>query len=142
MCQSIEQAQADLIRQEQIHTIGRLGSSLVHDLRNPLAAIYGGAELLVDGQLPPEKTRRVAMNIHKACERVQELLRDLVNASRGRGGELDFFRLLEIVEAATESVDSHTTGICVAVHVDSTIEVFRRTQPPGARVCQPALQRC
>lgn len=124
MCQSIEQAQADLIRQEQIHTIGRLGSSLVHDLRNPLAAIYGGAELLVDGQLPPEKTRRVAMNIHKACERVQELLRDLVNASRGRGGELDFFRLLEIVEAATESVDSHTTGICVSVHIDSAIEVF------------------
>jgi signal transduction histidine kinase len=124
MCQSIEQAQADLVRQEQIHTIGRLGSSLVHDLRNPLAAIYGGAELLVDGQLPPENTRRVAMNIHRACERVQELLRDLVNASRGRGGELDFFRLLEIVEAATEAVDSQTSGVHVSVQIDEAIEVF------------------
>jgi signal transduction histidine kinase len=124
MCQSIEQAQTDLIRQEQIHTIGRLGTSLVHDLRNPLAAIYGGAELLVDGQLPPEKTRRVAMNIHRACERVQELLRDLMNASRGRGGELDFFRLLEIVEAATEAVDSQTTGVQVSVAIDEAIEVF------------------
>jgi signal transduction histidine kinase len=124
MCQSIEQAQADLIRQEQIHTIGRLGSSLVHDLRNPLAAIYGGAELLVDGDLAPENTRRVAMNIHRACERVQELLRDLVNASRGQGGELDFFRLIEIVEAATESVDSQTTGVHLSVEIDEAIEVF------------------
>lgn len=124
MCQSIEQAQADLIRQEQIHTIGRLGSSLVHDLRNPLAAIYGGAELLVDGQLPRESSRRVAMNIHRACERVQELLRDLLNASRGRGGELDFFRLLEIVEAATESVDSRSTSVTLSVRIDEAIEVF------------------
>jgi signal transduction histidine kinase len=124
MCQSIEQAQADLIRQEQIHTIGRLGSSLVHDLRNPLAAIYGGAELLVDGHLPPENTRRVAMNIHRACERVQELLRDLLNASRGQGGDLDFFHLVEIVEAAAESVDSQTTGVHLSVLIDETIQVF------------------
>jgi signal transduction histidine kinase len=124
MCQSIKQAQADLIRQEQMHTIGRLGSSLVHDLRNPLAAIYGGAELLVDGRLPPENTRRVAMNIHRACERVQELLRDLLNASRGQRGDLDFFRLLEIVEAATESVDSQTTGVHLSVHLDEAVEVF------------------
>ncbi|MBV9612547.1 MAG: HAMP domain-containing protein, partial [Acidobacteriaceae bacterium] len=55
MCDSIQQAQTDLIRQEQINTIGRLGSSLVHDLRNPLAAIYGGAEMLVDGHLPADQ---------------------------------------------------------------------------------------
>ena len=79
MSQSIEQAQADLIRQEQIHTIGRLGSSLVHDLRNPLAAIYGGAELLVDGHLPADQMRRIAKNIHRSCERVQVLLRDLLS---------------------------------------------------------------
>jgi signal transduction histidine kinase len=124
MCDSIKQAQADLIRQEQIHTIGRLGSSLVHDLRNPLAAIYGGAELLVDGRLPPENTRRVAMNIHRACQRMQELLRDLLNASRGQGGDLDFFRLLEIVEAATESVDAQTAKVHFSLLIDETVEVF------------------
>jgi signal transduction histidine kinase len=124
MCQSIEQAQADLIRQEQIHTIGRLGSSLVHDLRNPLAAIYGGAELLVDGELPPEHTRRIAMNIHRACERIQQLLRDLLNVSRGHGRDLDFCRLNELVEAAAESVDTETSQVRVSVRIDGTLEVF------------------
>jgi len=124
MCQSIEQAQADLIRQEQIHTIGRLGSSLVHDLRNPLAAIYGGAELLVDGDLPPEHTRRIAMNIHRACERIQQLLRDLLNVSRGHGRDLDFCRLNELVEAAAESVDTESTQVRLTVRIDETLEVF------------------
>ena len=50
MCASIRQAREDLIRQERISTIGRLSGSIVHDLRNPLAAIYGGAEMLVDAR--------------------------------------------------------------------------------------------
>ena len=124
MSQSIEQAQADLIRQEQIHTIGRLGSSLVHDLRNPLAAIYGGAELLVDGQLPAGQTRRIALNIHRACERVQALLRDLLAVSRGQKRDLDYCYLHEIVDAAVESVDTETAKVQLAVSIDEALEVF------------------
>jgi signal transduction histidine kinase len=55
MCASIQQARQELIRQERISTIGRLSSSIVHDLRNPLAAVYGGAEMLVDAELSPRK---------------------------------------------------------------------------------------
>ena len=43
MCDSLQRARSELIRQERISTIGRLTNSIVHDLRNPLAAIYGGA---------------------------------------------------------------------------------------------------
>ena len=57
MCASIRQAREDLIRQERISTIGRLSGSIVHDLRNPLAAIYGGAEMLVDAELPPANVK-------------------------------------------------------------------------------------
>lgn len=124
MSQSVEEAQAELIRQEQIHTIGRLGSSLVHDLRNPLAAIYGGAELLVDGNLPPEHTRRIATNIHRACERVQELLRDLLNVSRGQKRDLEFCRLSELIEASAQSVDTESRQVRVMIQVDETLEVF------------------
>ncbi|MGH7246898.1 MAG: HAMP domain-containing protein, partial [Pseudomonadota bacterium] len=51
MCASIQDGRRELIRRERISTIGRLSTSIVHDLRNPLAAIYGGAEMLVDGDL-------------------------------------------------------------------------------------------
>ena len=124
MCDSIEQAQADLIRQEQIHTIGRLGTSLVHDLRNPLAAIYGGAEMLVDGQLPPEHTRRIASNIYRASQKMQELLRDLLDVSHGEARNAEFCRLREIVEAAAESVNRANLDVNIRIQLNESAEVF------------------
>ena len=53
MCTSIQTARQELIRQERLATIGQLSMSIVHDLRNPLAAIYGGSEMLVDGDRGP-----------------------------------------------------------------------------------------
>jgi signal transduction histidine kinase len=123
MCDSIERARADLIRQEQMDTIGRLGSSLVHDLRNPLAAIYGGAEMLIDGHLPPESTRRIASNIYRASHRMQELLRDLLNVSRGEIGNLEPCRLRDIVEAAAESIEPVSPGLRIKISIPETTEV-------------------
>lgn len=124
MCDSIEQARADLIRQEQINTIGRLGSSLVHDLRNPLAAIYGGSEMLVDGQLPAEHTKRIASNIYRASHRVQELLRDLLNISRGETRNLEACRIREIVEAAVEAARATGSDVNIKIAVDDCAEVL------------------
>ncbi|MBV9155834.1 MAG: HAMP domain-containing protein [Acidobacteriaceae bacterium] len=123
MCDSIEKAQAELIRQEQFHTIDRLATSLVHDLRNPLAAIYGGAEMLIDG-MPPDQMRRVATNIYRASNRVQELLRDLLNASRGEPAHAEPCKLREIIEAAAESSDVANSNVRIRIAVDETPELM------------------
>lgn len=103
MCDSIQSARAELIRQERISTIGRLSSSIVHDLRNPLAAIYGGAEMLVDTELSPQQMKRLAANIYRASRRIQELLQDLVNVSRGKSQAAEMCSLREVVEAACQA---------------------------------------
>src|SRR5204863_8533051 len=104
MCASIRQAREDLIRQERISTIGRLSGSIVHDLRNPLAAIYGGAEMLVDADLPPAHVKRLAANIYRASRRIQELLQDLLNVSRGKSQPAEMCRLREVASAACDSL--------------------------------------
>ena len=38
-------------------------ASMVHDLRNPLTAIHGGAELLVASRLSQPQIRRIARNM-------------------------------------------------------------------------------
>jgi signal transduction histidine kinase len=106
MCASIVRAREDLIRQERISTIGRLSSSIVHDLRNPLAAIYGGAEMLVDADLPPAHVKRLAGNIYRASRRIQELLQDLLNVSRGKSRAPEPCRLREVAAAACDSLAS------------------------------------
>ena len=104
MCASIRQARDELIRQERISTIGQLSASIVHDLRNPLAAIYGGSEMLVDRDLPPGHVKRLAGNIYQASRRIQEMLQELLDVSRGKNRAMEMCRLREAASAACESL--------------------------------------
>jgi len=125
MCASIRQAREDLIRQERISTIGRLSGSIVHDLRNPLAAIYGGAEMLVDADLPPAHVKRLAGNIYRSSRRIQELLQDLLNVSRGKRLAPELCRLREVASAAADSLAAaaEAQGVTVALEIPPEIEV-------------------
>ncbi len=125
MCQSLQEARRELIRQERISTIGRLAGSIVHDLRNPLAAIYGAAEILVDGELPPPQVKRLAASLYKASRRIQELLQDLVNVSRGRSAEREMCRLAEVIEGAAEALAPamEAQGIQLRIQVPDTLEL-------------------
>ena len=114
-----------LIRQERISTIGHLSSSIVHDLRNPLAAIYGGAEMLVDGNLAPAHVKRLAANIYHASQRIQRMLQDLLNVSCGKSVASEPCRLGEVAAAACESLaataESH--GVTLTVEMAPEIEL-------------------
>jgi len=125
MCASIRQARQELIRQERISTIGRLSGSIVHDLRNPLAAIYGGAEMLVDADLPPGHVKRLAGNIYRASRRIQELLQDLLNVSRGKHGALEVCRLREVAAAACEALapTAGQQGVTISLDIPPDIEL-------------------
>lgn len=125
MCSSIREARDELIRQERLATIGHLSTSIVHDLRNPLAAIYGGSEMLVDGDLPPAQIRRLANNIYKASRRIQELLQDLLNISRGKVQSPEVCRIHDLVVAACEPLraSAQAQGVDIAINVPDTIEV-------------------
>jgi len=125
MCASIRQAREELIRQERISTIGRLSGSIVHDLRNPLAAIYGGSEMLVDADLPPAHVKRLAANIYRASRRIQELLQDLLNVSRGKTQAPEVCRLREVASAACESLAAaaDSQGVAIVLEIPPEIEV-------------------
>ena len=118
MCASIRSAREELIRKERISTIARLSTSIVHDLRNPLASIYGGAEMLVDDDLSPAQVRRLASNIYQASRRLQDLLQELSDVRRGRAHPRETCNLRDIVEAALESVTVGATHQNIELRVD------------------------
>jgi signal transduction histidine kinase len=125
MCASIQEGRRELIRQERIATIGRLSTSIVHDLRNPLAAIYGGAEMLVDGQLSSSHVQRLAANIYRASRRVQQLLQELVDTGRGKGTGTEMCRLKEIVGAACEvyAGTAEAQSVTLEINIPDDIEL-------------------
>jgi signal transduction histidine kinase len=125
MCASIQQARQELIRQERISTIGRLSSSIVHDLRNPLAAVYGGAEMLVDSELSPTQVQRLAGNIYRASRRIQELLQDLLNVSRGNAHCAEICKLREVAVAGCEPLceTAESQGVRLEIDIPDDLEV-------------------
>jgi signal transduction histidine kinase len=122
MSQSLEAAQAELIRQERISTVGRLASSIVHDLRNPLAAIYSGAEMMVDSELPPAHNKRLAENIYKASRRILEMLQELLDSVKGKPGEKEICRLAELVQAAVQAQQEAASYIQFVVDIPEDLE--------------------
>jgi len=125
MCASIRQGREELIRQERISTIGRLSTSIIHDLRNPLAAIYGGAEMLVDTELSPEQVRRLSGNIYRASRQVQDLLQELADVTQGRGHAREICRLRDVIGAAYQPLATiaDTQGVAVSIDVPEEVEL-------------------
>src|SRR5581483_2255483 len=113
----------ELIRQERISTIGRLSASIVHDLRNPLAAIYGGSEMLVDRELPAGHVKRLATNIYQASRRIQEMLQDLLDVSRGKNRPMEVCRLREAASAACDALGPAAQAQHVSLNLSIPLEI-------------------
>jgi signal transduction histidine kinase len=124
MCESIQEAREELVRQEQIATIGRLSSSIVHDLRNPLAAVYGGAEMLVDADLTPEQRQRLAGSIYMASRRIQELLKELVDVSRAKSHPFEACKLSDVVADALQSALQNAGGQSAEIDANVPEEIW------------------
>ncbi len=140
MCASISKAREDLIRQERIATIGRLSTSIIHDLRNPLAAIYGGAEMLVDSKLSSAQVERLAANIYKASRQVQSLLQELADVTQGRAHAREVCNLREVITAAYEplAASAESRGVDVRIHLPDEVEL-PLDRSPMERVFQNLL---
>ena len=125
MSESIRSAREELIRRERISTIGQLSSSIGHDLRNPLASIYGGAEMMVDGDLSPAQLQRIAGNIYRSSRVINEMLQELVDVSRGRIHPPEVCRLDEVVVAAIDVLSAAAAegGVKIDASIDPAIEL-------------------
>ena len=102
-----------------------LAFSIVHDLRNPLSAICGSAELLVTANLDPEQTRRVAANIRRAGEQMKNLLTSIVSVAKGRTEDIQSCKLNEILSAACDAAGiARRDDIKVIINASEEIELW------------------
>jgi signal transduction histidine kinase len=100
------------LREEFIAVLG-------HDLRNPLASIEAGAELLATEPQTPA-AQRTLLRIHKSVARMTRLIDDVVDFARGRlGGGLI---LEEVAEVPLAPVLHHVVDELRAAAPDRRIE--------------------
>jgi signal transduction histidine kinase len=92
------------IASEQTGSISAFAASIIHDLRNPLAAIHGGAEMMLSSRLSKPQIRRIARNVYGASVRMKELLEDLLERSSGAERETERSDLRDLVASAVDKI--------------------------------------
>ena len=73
----------DVTEREERESLRREFSATVsHELKTPLTAISGFAELMKEGLVAPDKTKEFAGDIYKECRRLIDLVDDILKLSR------------------------------------------------------------
>jgi two-component system NtrC family sensor kinase len=78
----LTQTQAQLVRSERMASVGRLAAGLAHEIGNPIAALLGMQDLLLDGDLPPDAQRDFVQRMRRETERIHSVVRDLLDFAR------------------------------------------------------------
>jgi two-component system NtrC family sensor kinase len=81
----LQQAQAQVVRSERMASVGRLAAGVAHEIGNPIAALMGMEELLLDGGMTEEDQKDFLRRMRKETERIHVVLRDLLDFARPEG---------------------------------------------------------
>jgi len=123
---SLLKSQRDLLESEQLATIGRMASSISHDLRHSLAAIVANSEFLCDSHLTPAQREELYQEVRSGVN----LMTDLIDSL------LEFARTRESLTPAYASVSETIQRAVLAVrlhprHHNRSIDVLCGNQVSG-----------
>ncbi len=125
--QFAEEARRARLRAETEQLRNSLLSSVSHDLRTPLAVVTGAAATLLDKSAPqdPGERRELLETIHDEGQRLNRLVRNLLEMTRLDAGALRVNKELqpieEVIGAALNRTEDRLRGREVKTHVPSDL---------------------
>jgi two-component system, NtrC family, sensor kinase len=81
----LKQTQAQLVRSERMASVGRLAAGVAHEIGNPITALMGMEDLLLEGDLSAEDQKDFLRRMRKETDRIHTVLRDLLDFARPEG---------------------------------------------------------
>ena len=101
----LQETQRQLLDAERLATIGRMASTISHDLRHPLTAILAYAEFLSDGSLSEHQRKDFFQEIRIAVSRMTDEISSLLGFSKHREAlKPAYGKLSDIVDRAVQNV--------------------------------------
>jgi signal transduction histidine kinase len=120
---SLLKSQRDLLESEQLATIGRMASSISHDLRHSLAAIVANSEFLCDSHLTPSQREELYQEVRSGVNLMTDLIDSLLEFARTRESlNPTYGNVAETVQRAVQAVRLHPRhhGRTIEVHSDGS----------------------
>ncbi|MGH9776579.1 MAG: hybrid sensor histidine kinase/response regulator [Candidatus Acidiferrales bacterium] len=115
----LKKLEQQLMQSEKLAAIGQMIAGVAHELNNPLTAILGISDLLLE-RAPDETTRRQTNLVHKQARRAADIVQSLLAFSRPAVAERRHVSLANLVQ---RSLDLHEdslrkNGITIEFQVD------------------------
>jgi two-component system NtrC family sensor kinase len=95
----LKQAQEELIRTEKLASIGRFAAGVAHEVGNPLGAILGYTGILKKGRMDPEESKDYLKRIEDEIERINKIVRELLDFARPSKLEIREVEINKIIES-------------------------------------------
>jgi PAS domain S-box-containing protein len=115
--------QAKLAHSEKMATIGRLVSGVAHEVNNPLAAILGFTDLLLENPDVPESAREDLGIILRETQRTKDIVQDLLSFARQRPVQRELVQINQVLRQTIKlrSYDFASHGVEVEEDFDQTL---------------------
>jgi two-component system NtrC family sensor kinase len=115
--------QAKLAHAERMATLGRLVSGVAHEVNNPLAAILGFTDLLLENPDVPGNAREDLQIILHETQRTKDLVQDLLSFARQRPVKRELVNVGAILRQTTKlrSYDLQSHGVEVVEEYDESL---------------------
>jgi PAS domain S-box-containing protein len=115
--------QAKLAHSERMATIGRLVSGVAHEVNNPLAAILGFTDLLLENPDVPLSAREDLQIILQETQRTKDIVQDLLSFARQRPVQRELVQVNTVLRQTIKlrSYDFASHGVEVTEEFDDTL---------------------
>ncbi|MFY9646672.1 MAG: HAMP domain-containing sensor histidine kinase, partial [Terriglobales bacterium] len=108
MRKNLQRTHRELLDAERLATIGRMASSISHDLRHSLAAVVANAEFLCESNLTPAQREDLYAEIRIAVNQMTDLIESLLEFSRTRESlRPTYGDVRSAVDRAVQGVKAH-----------------------------------
>jgi len=117
---NLQKTHRELLDAERLATIGRMASSISHDLRHSLAAVMANAEFLCESNLTPGQREDLYAEIRIAVNQMTDLIESLLEFSRTRESlRPSYGDVRSAVERAAQGVKAHPEFQPIRIRITS-----------------------
>jgi signal transduction histidine kinase len=118
MRSSLQTTQRELLDAGRLATIGRMASSISHDLRHSLAAVVANAEFLCESNLSLAQREELYAEIRVAVDQMTDLIESLLEFSRTRESlRPSYGDVRTAIDRAVQGVKAHPEFQRIAIRI-------------------------